>query len=142
MSEQRIRVVALCVVRRDDDLLVVEAETSDVGTYYRPPSANVRFGEHAVDALRREFREWLEVELETLREVATFQSVFERDGRRRHEVQFVYEAEFVQQWPYRMDEFTAYEPDLDEELDCLWKPVSDFTEVGATLVPERLARRL
>ncbi|WP_117595127.1 NUDIX hydrolase [Haloprofundus halophilus] len=137
-ADERIRVVALGVVRRDDELLVFEAASEESGTYYRPLGGGVEFGEHSVDALRREFREELEVELTRVHELGTFEGVFTVDGEQCHEIQRVYGAEFVQQWPYQMDSFTAHEPDTGEDLDCLWKPLSEFTDAGETLFPETL----
>ncbi|WP_224449457.1 NUDIX hydrolase [Haloprofundus salilacus] len=135
---ERIRVVALGVVRRDDELLVFEGDSEESGTYYRPLGGGVEFGEHSVDALRREFREELEVELTQVHELGTFEDVFTLDGEECHEVHRVYGAAFVQQWPYQMDSFTGYEPELDEEFDCLWKPLSAFTDGEETLYPEKL----
>ncbi|WP_224268776.1 NUDIX hydrolase [Haloprofundus salinisoli] len=137
-GDGRIRVVALGVVRRDDELLVFEGESAETGTYYRPLGGGVEYGEHSVDALRREFREELEVELTRVHELGTFEDVFTLDGEECHEIQRVYGAEFVHQWPYQMDSFTAHEPDTGEELDCHWKSLSEFTENGATLFPEKL----
>ncbi|KTG08706.1 hypothetical protein AUR64_18760 [Haloprofundus marisrubri] len=135
---EQIRVVALGAVRRDDELLVFEDESEEVGTYYRPLGGGVEFGEHSVDALRREFREELEVELTKVHELGTFEDAFRMNGEEYHEVHRVYGAEFVQQWPYQMDSFTAQEPETGEELDCLWKPLTDFTDGEETLFPEKL----
>ncbi|MFC4357133.1 NUDIX domain-containing protein [Halobium salinum] len=155
MSEQRdgsgdrtIRVLALGVVRRGsegesgNEILVFEGESPESGVYYRPLGGGVRFGEDSVDALRREFREKLEVELEGVGEFGTFEDVFDCGGARHHEVALVYEAGIAQRWPYRLDSFPAADPETGEEFDCLWKPVSAFTDGGETLHPEGLAGRL
>lgn len=137
-----VRVVALGIVRRNDELLVFEGNSEESGTYYRPLGGGVEVGEHSVDALRREFREELEVELTKVHELGTFEGVFTVDGEECHEMARVYGAEFVQQWPYQMDAFTAREPETGEELDCVWKPLSDFAEDGETLFPEKLSNVL
>jgi ADP-ribose pyrophosphatase YjhB (NUDIX family) len=138
----RIRVVALAVVRRDDELLVFEGDSPESGVYYRPLGGGVRFGEESVDALRRTFREALEVELQGVQELGTFEDVFEFHGATAHEVSRVYEASFAQRWPYRLDSFPGYDADADAEFDCHWKPVSAFVDGDETLYPAGLAARL
>lgn len=145
MSEHaadRIRVVALGVVRREDEILVFESESPESGVFYRPLGGEVEFGEGSVDALRRAFREELEVELQGVEEVGTFEDVFTYQGERCHELFRVYEASFAQRWPYRLDSFPGYDADADEEFDCRWKPLSSLVDGDETLYPTGLAGRL
>ena len=63
MSWQDIRPLALAVVRRDEELLLAEHyDSAEEYTFYRPIGGGIEFGEHSRDAVRREFREELDVE--------------------------------------------------------------------------------
>lgn len=147
MTGRQIRVVALGVVRRDGDdceeLLVERHRDSESGEpFYRPLGGGVEFGEHSEEALRREFREELGVALENVSYLETYEDVFTHEGRTEHEVWRLYEADLADGWPYEDDEFTAYEPELDEEIECVWKPVTAFAGASGdgneTFYPEAL----
>lgn len=145
MSEQSggagspVTVVVLGVVRRDDELLVRESPATTDGSR-RPLGGPVGADEHSVDALRRIFREALEVELQVVSELGTFETVSDRGAERA--VARVYEASFVQRWPYRLDSFTGYDPATDAEYDCCWKPASAFVAGDDVLRPDGLTGRL
>ncbi|MFC4448018.1 NUDIX domain-containing protein [Halorussus aquaticus] len=164
MTERAIRVVAVGVVRRarhtgratggreateqetdgetPEELLVERHRDPESDeTFYRPLGGGVEFGERGEEALRREFREELGVELAGVFPVETYEDVFTFDGEIRHEVWRVYETDIVEDWPYEREEFTAREPDTGEEIECVWKSVADF-EDGDTLYPEALPSAL
>jgi ADP-ribose pyrophosphatase YjhB (NUDIX family) len=155
MTGRAIRVVALGVVRRGspegtagergtaEQLLVERHRNPESGErFYRPLGGGVEFGERSEDALRREFREELGVELEAASHLETCEDVFTHDGETHHEVWRLYEADIAADWPYEAEEFTAREPD-DEEIECVWKPITDFSgESGETIYPGILPARL
>ncbi|WP_435154580.1 NUDIX hydrolase [Haladaptatus sp. DFWS20] len=139
MSENHIRVSARGLVRRDDELLV--ARGTKLGAdepFYYPLGGGVEFGEHSEDALRREFDEELGVSLENVAYYETYEDEFTSEGERHHEIWRVYEAEIVESWPYERDEFSGYEAEHDEEIDCFWKQPTDFSDGGETVYPEAM----
>jgi len=148
MTERRIRVVARGLVRRtrggSEELLVArERDSADGESFYYLLGGGVEFGEHSEEALRREFREELGVELATLSSLETYEDVFTFEGRTEHEMWRVYEVEISDDWPYEREQFTASEPD-GKEFECVWKPVEAFDseedgeerEAVETLYPE------
>ena len=140
-NENAIRVTARGVVtrERDDDPveLLVERERDPAGeTFYRPLGGGVEFGEHSRDALRREFREELGVELAEVSPLGTYEDVFTVAGETQHEVWRLYEASIVASWPYAEDAFTATEPDTGEEIACVWKSVGELERGGEPFYPE------
>lgn len=141
-DDRPIHVVALGVVRRDDEVLVAREDASERRVRYRPVGDAVRFGEDSVDALRRAFRERLEVELDGVVELGAVEVVSGVDDERRHEVALVYEAAVTQRWLYRLDSFPGYDPATETEFDCVWKPVSAFVDGDDVLSPRGLAGRL
>ncbi|WP_227353985.1 NUDIX hydrolase [Haladaptatus salinisoli] len=139
MSENRIRVSARGLVRRGDEILVArDRDPAEGERFHYLLGGGVEFGEHSEDALHREFEEELGVSLANVSPFETYEGVFTFDGRRAHEVWRVYEADIAESWPYERDSFPGYEPEFDEEFECLWKSPSDFAVAGETLYPESL----
>jgi ADP-ribose pyrophosphatase YjhB (NUDIX family) len=79
----RIRPIALCVIRRGDHLLVEHGfDPVKREHFFRPPGGGIEFGERAVDALRREIREEFGAELAGPRLLGVVENVFRYGGAR------------------------------------------------------------
>lgn len=88
-----IRALVIAVIWRGDELLVYEGRDSSKGeTFYRPLGGGIDFGEAAVDALPREFREEIGTELEGVRYLETIENIYVFEGHPGHELVRVYEA--------------------------------------------------
>lgn len=154
-NETAIRVTARGVVTREEgggcrgddgrqgaddhtELLVERERDPAEETVLRPLGGGVEFGEHSRDALRREFREELGVELAGVSSLGTYEDVFTVAGETQHEVWRLYEADIAASWPYDEDAFTATEPDTGEEIECVWKSVAELEADGdaETFYPE------
>ncbi len=133
----RIRPIALAVVRRDDDaILVFEGRDETKGeTFYRPLGGGIEFGERAVDALRRELREELAVELSGVRLLGVLENIFTAFGRGGHEIVFVYAADLDDPALYAVDDVGRV---ADEGSPVMWRPLREFLEGGAILYPDGL----
>ena len=152
MPERHIRVSARGLVRRknarhqtshpEDELLVARDYHPNGDPFYYPLGGGVEFGEHSADALHREFDEELGVSLSNVGEFGTYEEVFTTDGQRQHEVWRVYEADIAESWPYEEDEFSGYEAELDEEIECVWKQPTAFSDGKETLYPDPLVEEL
>ncbi|WP_458188482.1 NUDIX hydrolase [Haladaptatus sp. NG-WS-4] len=139
MSEDHIRVSTRGLIRRDDEILVArDRDPAEGSPFHYLLGGGVEFGEHSEAALHREFEEELDVSLTNVAHLETYEAVFTFDGQREHEVWRVYEADIVESWPDKEDSFPGYEPEFDEEFECVWKSPSVFTEGDEILYPERL----
>lgn len=128
-----IRVVALGAVSRDDELLVYEGTDPQTGElFYRLLGGGVEFGEHSREAVIREFKEELDVDLLDPELVGTFERLFTFAGATGHEIWRVYEGDIAEAWPYERDSFTFVEPELDIELDAYWVPVEELRSDDTT----------
>ena len=142
MPSDRIRPIALCVVRRDEKLLVFEGfDTVKRDHYYRPLGGSIEFGEHSSTAAAREMAEELDTEVSNLRWLCVLESVFTVDGRPGHEIVMVYEADFVDESMYRRNPIWGQEDD-GSPIKAVWKPVDDFKTGKGRLVPEGLLELL
>ena len=139
MHNNHIRVSARGLVWRDDELLVARDEKpGEDKPFYYPVGGAVEFGEYSEDALRREFEEELGVSLTNVTYRETYEGLFTFDGNPAHELWRVYEAEIVEAWPYEQDEFSGYEAEFDEEIECFWKRPAEFSEGKETFYPEQI----
>ncbi|CUX05695.1 putative MutT/nudix family protein [Agrobacterium fabacearum S56] len=60
----------------------------------RPLGGSVEFGESAEDAVIREFKEEIDVEVSILAGPMVLENVFFHDGQRRHEIVFIFDVAF------------------------------------------------
>ena len=58
-------------------------------------AARLSSGNAAAQAVKRELLEEIEAEIEQVRHLATLESIFERDGQPAHQIDFLFEAQFV-----------------------------------------------
>jgi ADP-ribose pyrophosphatase YjhB (NUDIX family) len=138
-SWRDIRPIAIGIVRRGEDLLVGEEydPTADE-RFYRPLGGGIGFGEPAVDALRREFREEVDLELTDVQRLATVENIFTFDGEQGHEFVAVFEASLVDETIYDREELTGYEESHDAEFRVVWKSLSAFESGEEILYPDGL----
>ena len=133
-----IRPKAVCVCRRGDRVLVAPAfDTVKRQTYYCPPGGGIEFGEHAADAVRREMREELAVELSDVSLLGVLENVFTHEGVAGHEVVFVFAATLENPAFYERDEIAGVESN-GRPFVVQWLPLADFRPGGALLHPHGL----
>ena len=113
-SEGRIRVKAICVLRRGTQLLLSFAIDPDTGARYgHPLGGGVELGERAEDAVRREFLEEIGAELTDIRRLGVVENVFTWQRQLHHEVIFVFAAEFADRELYNRETFVVQEAVCD-----------------------------
>lgn len=141
MSADGIRPIAICIVRRDDCILVGHAFDSKKNEHYcRPPGGGIDFGERAEDALRREIREEMEAEIEDVRLLSVIENLFELEGQPRHEIVFVFEARLANPDHYQTDKIRMCDNAWGGWL-C-WESLAQFERGERTLYPVGLLELL
>lgn len=108
--------------------------------FYRPLGDGIEFGETSVAAMRRELREELGLDANSLRLIGTLDNIFTYAGKPGHEIVQVFDGEFedtsVYERPY-LDGFEAGFP----PFRAYWCERSHFTE-STPLYPNVLAELL
>jgi 8-oxo-dGTP pyrophosphatase MutT (NUDIX family) len=136
-NTNRIGVIAICLFRRDDRILVVEYFDSVKNTpFYRPLGGAVEFGETTSQALIREIREEIGKEITDLRLLDILEHLFICEGKQGHEIVYVYDARFLDQAVYGKETLTVTE-DGGVTLGATWRTLDSFNEYHR-LVPENL----
>ena len=137
-----IRLLALCVFRAGDRILVSHVVDPRGGAlYHRPLGGGVEFGEAAADAVRREMREELGAEITDVALLGVLENRFVYDGEPRHEVVFVFDARFADAALYRRDALPVTE-EGDGWSDARWVSLAEFAAGRARLVPGGLLELL
>ncbi|MBC7854909.1 MAG: NUDIX domain-containing protein [Pirellulaceae bacterium] len=128
-----IRVLAICLFRRGDEILVTEGlDTISNQRYARPLGGGIELGETSEQTIVRELREELGAEVRDLKLLGVLENLFELEGRQQHEVVFVYDGQFVDRSLYEQAEI----PLLDGgwRTGAIWRPFAWFDE-HCPLVP-------
>ncbi len=133
----KIRVIAICLFRVDDRILVFEAFDRVKQTpFYRPLGGAVEPGETSREAITREIQEELALEVTELSLLGTLENLFTYEGRPMHEIVFVYDGKFSDKSVYARSSLTVRE-DNGEILPARWWPIDAFDDYDR-LVPEVL----
>ena len=138
-SRSRIRPVALAVIRDGSRLLVRRYTAPDGDRYYRPLGGAIEFGERAAQAVKREILEEIAAEIEQIRHLTTVENIFERDGERAHQIEFLFEARFVDRSLYRAEPINGTESS-GKRIEAVWLDLSE--PLDGPLYPEGLRELL
>lgn len=133
MEQRRIRLLAVCVFREGDRILVGEGHDPIKGeTFYRPLGGGIEFGETSADALAREIREELDAEVADLRYLGTLENVFTYAGQPGHELLLVYDGRFADPTMYQHEPIAVRD---DAGSLAYWKSLDFFARGEAPLYP-------
>ena len=143
MREGRVRVIAIGIIRRGDEIFVAEGfDSVKESHFYRPLGGAIEFGEYGHEALAREFQEEIQAGLKDVRYLFTVENIFRLEGSRGHEIVQVYEAAFAALTFYEQTQIEGTD-DGDVPFIALWTPLKTFEQNRERrLVPEALLERL
>lgn len=141
MIEGAIRPLALCIIKNQDKILVMDGyDPKKDQVFYRFLGGGIEFGEHGEEALRREFQEELATGLENIKFVTAVENIFTFDGKRGHEIVLVYEAGLANRDIYNQESV----PILDSKggHKASWQKIRDFKEGKLILYPDNIIEHL
>lgn len=138
MTPQRIRPIAICVFRHQDRILVFEAyDPVDDKTFYRPLGGGILFGEYSVIAIQREIKEEIGAKIRNLSFLGCLENIFTHEGKSKHEIVQVYDAEFVDPEFYQRESLEGFE-DNGYKLKVMWMNIEIFKNGKVPLYPNGL----
>lgn len=138
--EPKIRPIVLGLVRRDEEILVEEGYDSIKNeTFYRFLGGGIEFGESGVDALKREFKEETNLDIDVKNYICTLENIFIFEKRKGHEIGLVYEIA-LPDYAYEMDEFKQVEAGVIRRAK--WIDKKEFLSGNLKLYPEEIKKYL
>lgn len=124
MSRPRIRVLALALIvhpRRPAILVSSGRDPATGAGFERLLGGGVDFGERAAEAVRRELREELGLDIVVDGVAGVLENLFSFAGRPGHEIAFVLEARFVDPAVYDREHLAGIEAD---PVDGHWRELA------------------
>lgn len=130
----------MCLVERDGKLLLCKGyDKVKNETFFRFIGGTVNFGENTEEAVRREIKEELDSDIENLHFLTVIESIFTYEGKKSHEIVFLYKGDLYSQEIYKK----KFIPIADaEEFPAEWVPISDVLEGKVILYPSFNYRKL
>ena len=143
MKKNKIRPIAICVFLNSNRILVSEGHDPVRNqTFYRPLGGGIEFGETSTDAVRRELKEELNVEVGELRYLGTLENIFVFNGTPGHEIVMVYDGALVDSGLYEQAVIEGIEAEINESFNAIWKSLDEFGEGKSILYPTGLLELL
>ena len=134
-----IRPVVLGIAKKDNKLLVSEGyDKVKKQFFYRCLGGGIEFGETSEDALKREFKEELGIDIEIEEYCGIAENIFTFQGKKAHEIVLLYNVKIKDedyQEKYRMI-------DDDGEGEAIWVNVDDFKNNQKILYPDEIFKYL
>jgi 8-oxo-dGTP pyrophosphatase MutT (NUDIX family) len=137
-----IRPIALCVFHNNNRILVFEGydEVKDE-IFYRPLGGGIEFGEKGEDAVRRELKEEINVDVTDLTYLGILENIYTFNGGSYHEVVLVYNGALVEVGLYEQAMILGKEANGDD-IRAMWKELNEFKEGKSILYPPGLLEML
>jgi len=142
MGNKSIRVISISLFYNKHKNSILVAEGFDPvknEKFYRPLGGAVKFGEKSIDALKREIKEEIDEKILNIKYLATLENIFTFNGKKGHEIVFVYDSKFKDPNVYKREVFEGYE--IEEnwgKFKVRWKPVPFFQSSLCPLYPTGL----
>jgi len=130
-----IKLKAMCFFERAGKILVSKGfDTVKKEHFYRHLGGHVDFFETAEAGIRREIQEELGSEINNLKLVQTKENLFTYQGKREHEIVFLYSGDLAKQELYETNPIKIIEP--DHEFEANWVPIKDILSGKIPLYPK------
>lgn len=137
MTEGVIRPLALCIIRHEEKILVMDGyDPKKDQVFYRILGGGIEFGERGEEALKREFQEELSADLENIKFLTTVENIFTFDGKQGHEIVLLFQADLANKNLYSQNNISIL--DSKDNHKASWQKISDFKENKLILYPDNI----
>lgn len=136
---KEIRPIVLGVVRKGNKLLVSKGyDKSKNQEFYRCLGGGIEFLEKSKDALKREFKEEINIEIEIGKFLGISENIFNYKGKDAHELILFYEA-YINDKDYQQKYDLV---DDNSESQAIWVDIDKFKNKELILYPEQIFKYL
>lgn len=137
----KYRASSLCIIRRNDEILLEQFPEEDGITTYRPVGGTIEYGEDSKSTVIREVKEEINEEIDNPVLLGIIENIFSYKGSIGHEFDFIYEARLLDKDSYSKQIFNGVEG--DQSFIAVWKSIYDFEDdPKSKLVPDGLYEML
>ncbi|MDD4531498.1 MAG: NUDIX domain-containing protein [Candidatus Pacebacteria bacterium] len=109
-------ICARALIRKEGKVLVCRFKGKN---FYFFPGGHVEFSEKAEDALRRELKEELDLEIEEMEYMGTVENIYEEDGDKHHEINLVFGVEVKGE---------VTDKSMEDDLEFFFLDQTDFSK--------------
>lgn len=132
---KEIRPIVLGIVRKGNKLLVSKGyDKSKKQEFYRCLGGGIEFLERSEDALIREFKEELNINIKVGKFLGICESIFNYKGKNAHELVLLYDA-YIDDKDYQ-EKYKVI--DDESETEAVWIEINRFKDKELTLYPEEI----
>jgi 8-oxo-dGTP pyrophosphatase MutT (NUDIX family) len=137
-----IRVKSVCIFRNRDRVLLAEGYDPAKDEHYLIPiGGGINFGETAEQAARREAQEEIGAEAHSFELLGVLENLFSFNGKKGHEIVFVYDAKFVNTNLYDEPELQGHESD-GSKFRASWFSLDQLGNGHFCIYPDGIERML
>lgn len=132
---KEIRPIVLGIVRKGNKLLVSKGyDKSKKQEFYRCLGGGIEFLERSEDALIREFKEELNINIKVGKFLGICENIFNYKGKNAHELVLLYDA-YIDDKDYQ-EKYKVI--DDESETEAVWIEINRFKDKELTLYPEEI----
>ena len=132
--QSRIRPISISIIRNNNKILVYHRQDDITKeNFYRLVGGGIEFGESSKDALKREFQEELSLDLSDIQLIKSFESIFEFNNNKMHEIVYLFDSKFQDKTVYTKEIIQGLEG--KRAFKAVWIPISLFKEKKEMIYP-------
>ncbi len=136
---KEIRPIVLGIVKRDNKILVSKGyDKIKNETFYRSIGGGIEFLENSKEALKREFKEELNIDIKVGDFLGVSENIFTYNGKNAHELIFFYNVD-IKDSDYK-EKYHIIDDNC--ETDATWVDVDEFINNNLKIYPEEVFRYL
>lgn len=136
---KEIRPIVLGIVKKDNKILVSEGYDKVKGeVFYRSIGGGIEFLENSKDALKREFKEELDIDIDVGDFLGISENIFTYNGKKAHELILFYNVG-INDSDYK-EKYHIIDDNC--ETDAMWIEIDKFTNKELKIYPEQVFKYL
>jgi len=134
---KEIRPIVLGIVKKDNKLLVCEGyDKATKQNFYRSIGGGIEFLETSEEALKREFKEELDIDIIIDSYCGIIENIFKYQGRNGHELVLIYNVS-IKDEDYKKNYHIL---DENKEFNALWIEIEKFKNNEKLLYPSQILK--